>query len=65
MKNKFTQQKMADMLGVALNTYQKYEQGVREPSLDMLVNMAKVLGVTTDCLLCCDESHAKSADESL
>jgi len=64
MKNKKTQQNMADILGVALNTYQKYEQGTREPSFDMLVNLATIFGVTTDYLLC-NAPLAKSSDESL
>ena len=63
MENKKTQQNMADALGIALNTYQKYEQGAREPSLAMLVALAKILGVTTDSLLCFDESRAKPFDE--
>ena len=34
MLRKLTQQRFADMLNIALNTYQKYEQGERCPSLD-------------------------------
>ena len=32
IKNRYTQQKMADMLGITLNAYQKYEQAERTPS---------------------------------
>ena len=39
MERKLTQQKLADAVGIALRTYQCYEQGVREPSLDMLVKL--------------------------
>lgn len=46
-----TQQAMADMLGLSLNGYQKYEQGERQPSLDTLVNIVKILDVSADYLL--------------
>lgn len=51
MKNKFTQQNMADMLNVALNTYQKYEQGERTPMFDGLIKIADIFNVPTDFLL--------------
>lgn len=60
---KLTQQKLADSVGLALRSYQCYEQGVREPSLDMLVKLADVLRVPTDYLLCRDLSLLKSFDE--
>lgn len=55
MKRKYTQQNMADMLQVSLNTYQKYEQSERSPSLRCLVRMADILNVPTDYLLCRDD----------
>lgn len=54
MKRKYTQQKMADMLDISLNAYQKYEQAERSPSLDTLVKIADILDVPTDYLLCRD-----------
>ena len=33
-----TQQRMADLLGISLNGYQKYEQGETQPPLDTLVS---------------------------
>lgn len=66
MKNNYTQQKMADMLGIALNTYQKYEQADRTPSFDCLVKIADIFNVSTDFLLCRDDflkSHEASFDE--
>lgn len=50
----FTQQRMADLLGISLNGYQKYEQGETQPPLDTLVRLSRILGVTTDHLLCND-----------
>lgn len=66
MKRNLTQQKMADMLNVALCTYQKYEQGDRSPSYDCLINIADILDVSIDYLFCRDDfiqSHATSSDE--
>lgn len=46
-----TQQTMADRIGVALRTYQQYEQGRTSPSFELLVAIADVLNVPTDYLL--------------
>lgn len=54
LKKGYTQQKMADMLGIALRSYQKYEQGERQPSLSTLVHISDILNVPTDYLLCRD-----------
>lgn len=62
MKRNFTQQRLADAVEISLRSYQKYEQGVREPSLDMLVRLADVLEVPTDYLLCRDLSVLRSFD---
>lgn len=51
MKRKYTQQNLADSLGIALVTYQKYEQSERCPSFDILVNIADTLDVSIDWLL--------------
>lgn len=66
MKCAFTQQNMADKLGLSLNAYQKYEQKEREPSIDTLINIADILDVSIDFLLCRDEflqSHDVSFDK--
>lgn len=51
MRRGFTQPQLADILGVALRTYQQYEQGIRNPSFDSLVLLADTLDVSTDWLL--------------
>lgn len=66
MKRKFTQQFMADSIPCTLVSYQKYEQGVREPSFAVLVKIADVLNVPTDYLLGRDDylcSLGVSVDE--
>ena len=47
----FTQQTVADALGISLRAYQYYEQGTREPSLQMLVDLSNFLNVSADYLL--------------
>jgi len=66
LKNKYTQQNMADLLDISLNAYQKYEQAERTPSFDTLVKIADILAVPTDYLLGRDaflESLGVSVDE--
>ena len=60
MARGLTQPKLAEAVGLALRSYQCYEQGTREPSLQMLVKLADVLEVPTDYLLCRDLSLLKS-----
>lgn len=62
MKRAFTQQALADAIGVALRSYQCYEQGTREPSLSLLVSLADALEVPTDYLLCRDPAVVESFD---
>lgn len=62
MARHLTQQRISDLVGIALRTYQCYEQGVREPSLDTLVKLADILNVPTDYLLGRDLSLLKSFD---
>lgn len=62
MKRSITQQALSDAIGVALRTYQCYEQGSREPSLYTLVRIADALQVPTDYLLCRDPEIVKSFD---
>ncbi len=50
-KQGFTQQYMADNLNFALRTYQTYEGGTREPSINTLIKLSKLLNVSTDYLL--------------
>lgn len=64
MMRGLTQQSIADCVGVALRTYQCYEQGTREPTLATLGKLADVLDVSTDYLLCRQLSDAVSVDGS-
>lgn len=62
LSRQLTQQQMAEKLHISLNGYQKYEQSERYPSLDCLVQIADILSVSTDYLLCRDDFLSKSSD---
>lgn len=51
MLRHYTQQQLADILNIALRSYQKYEQGEREPSFSMLIHIADILDVSIDHLM--------------
>ena len=55
MARKLTQQRLSDMVNIALRTYQHYESGTRYPSYELLVQFADILQVPTDWLLCRDD----------
>jgi len=55
-KNKgLTAQQMADALQTGIRNYRKYESGDAKPTIDGLVQIADLLDVSTDYLLCRDE----------
>ncbi len=45
------QEEVARLLGITRGCYAHYEQGVREPSLDLLKKICDVLDVSADYLL--------------
>ena len=51
MKREITQQRMSELLNIALRSYQCYEGGDRNPSFDTLINIADILDVSIDYLL--------------
>ncbi len=62
----FTAQKMADAIGVNLHSYRKYESNDRQPSYEILVQIADILDVSTDYLLGRDgflKAHGVFVDE--
>lgn len=50
-KKGVSQQTVADSLGVSRNLLSNYERGTRQPDFQMLCNLAKFYGTTTDFLL--------------
>ena len=51
----YTQQKLAEAVDVTLRTYQRYEEGTRQPDFDILLEIAKFLDISIDFLLGNDE----------
>ncbi len=68
MKRGFTQQRLSDMLGIAIRSYQCYETGTRTPNYELLIRIADTLDVSLDYLLGRDsfmKAHGVSVDEYL
>ena len=51
----YTAQQMADKLNTGIRNYRKYESGDTNPTLERLIEIADILEVTTDYLLCRDD----------
>lgn len=60
-KNDMTQEKLAEILGVAYQTVSKWETGITSPDLSLIVPLARLFGITTDELFC----YSESADDIL
>ncbi len=53
-----TQQTLADYLHIRQNTYSQYENGQRQPPLDILIKLAVYFDTSTDYILgLTDEPH--------
>lgn len=61
-KNMMTQEELADRLGVSRQTITKWEKGTILPSLEYLIDLSRLFGVTIDHLIkdddcICESSH--------
>jgi len=68
ISRKITQQQIADAIGIALRSYQRYESGDIEPPYISLISLANFLNVPVDFLLERDDylrSLGVSVDVSL
>lgn len=59
---KISQYEIANFLGVTQATYNRYETGKSEPSLEILVKLANYFGITLDELCNHDISQLKKED---
>ena len=50
-KRNLTQQQVADNIGCSAVVYSRYENGIRQPSIETLIRLADLFGVTVDYLL--------------
>ena len=53
----FTQEFVADKLGISLRFYQMIERGEKSVSLDTLAGLSKILNISIDYLLFGDAGH--------
>ncbi|WP_255247363.1 helix-turn-helix domain-containing protein [Paucisalibacillus globulus] len=58
---KWTQQYVADQIGVARVTYTAYENGTKMPPFDTVNRIAELFDVTTDYLMGRNEDNSKKA----
>ena len=45
-----TQKDLAEALNITVSTISHYENGTREPGIEILIQMSKILGVSVDYL---------------
>ena len=57
----WSQAELGRQLGVSASANGMYEQGRREPSLDLVVQLARTFGATTDYLLTGETPHFEPA----
>lgn len=58
----WSQAELARRIGVSASAVSMYEQGRREPSLGLLVRLAREFGVTTDYLLMGENPHSNPTE---
>ncbi len=51
LKENYTQAQLAQKLGITKSVISAYETGIRLPSYDILIHIAKIFNVSTDYLL--------------
>ena len=65
LRGELKQAEFARKVGLAQNTYNRYESGERIPDIEVLVRLAARLGVSTDWLLGLDSEDAISTTAAL
>ena len=61
-----SQKKIADELGCSPNVYSRYETGDRQPSIEILIRLSEILGVSVDYIIenCNVASYALTSYET-
>ena len=52
LKNKLTQQQLADLMDVTRQAVTRWESGTVEPSTENLISLAQIFGCSVDELIC-------------
>ena len=63
VSRKLKVQEVSDYLCCLPSVYSRYENGKREPSIDILLKLSKLYGVSVDCLIGNDEVVGTSITE--
>lgn len=58
IKNNFTQEQVAQRLGLTKSIISAYENGVRMPSYEALITLSRIFHVSTDYLLGVENKNA-------
>ena len=56
-KANLSQAQLAKSAGIAVNSYQRYEYGEREPKISTVIRIANALGITIDEL--CGQTNSR------
>lgn len=59
----YSQEQLADLLGISQPALSYYEKGINEPSIDMLVKMSHVLDCSID-EICCNNIKTIELDKN-
>lgn len=51
LERNLTQKQVADRIGLAISAVSSYESGMRYPSYEALIKLARIFHVSTDCLI--------------
>lgn len=62
--NNYTQEQLADILGVSRQAVSKWESNITYPETDKLIRMSKLFHCTTDYLLLEDNEPSGAAEQS-
>ncbi len=62
---KFTQEYVADSVGISLRFYQMLERGEKSVSLDTLIRLSEVLTISTDYLIFGDLPHTHTLENPI
>ncbi|MBQ8615829.1 MAG: helix-turn-helix transcriptional regulator [Clostridia bacterium] len=46
-----SQREVANAIGITISGYSNYEQGIREPSIEIIIKLCKFFNVSADYLL--------------
>ena len=57
IERNFKLKEVAEKLNVTIRTISRYEDGTREPSVEMIIKFCKLYDVSADCLLGLTDSY--------